>query len=156
MIRRNRILSRLAIVGGSIALLFAHSGSAQAHAYDGTDPSATGCSSSGRTVASAALTNRPGNSLGTIELRFSSSCKTAWARITLRLQQWDCGSAAGLACSKAWVVRNNDGRTYSCTVYTGQTQCYTPQVYDYDPNTSYARGLSDAATGVADVRTSSY
>ncbi|MGS2587523.1 DUF2690 domain-containing protein [Streptomyces hebeiensis] len=159
LMRHRKILARSAVVAGAFGLTIAGAGQAQALAYDGTDPSATGCSSSSRTVASAPLKNRvTGSTVATIELRFSSSCKTAWARLTLVSgSQWDCGDpAAGYACSKAKIVRNNDGRTYNCTIYEGQTQCYTPQVYDYDPNTSYAQGELDLVTGGVVVRTASY
>ncbi|WP_242225141.1 DUF2690 domain-containing protein [Bacillus cereus group sp. BfR-BA-01380] len=49
--------------------------------YDGTDPETTGCAKSATTVQSLYLQG------ATLELRYSSSCRTAWAKITAeRLQ----------------------------------------------------------------------
>jgi hypothetical protein len=147
--------------GGLVAALmgisfFATSGSAQAYSYDGQNPASTGCGSDATTMESARMVNHAGVDFGVIELRYSINCHTAWARLTLDDgQQW-CGNAsAGYACSTATIVRNNDGRAYTCTIYTGQHQCYTAMVYDKGL-TSYARGVHDSATGIADVRTASY
>ncbi|QII51560.1 DUF2690 domain-containing protein [Bacillus paralicheniformis] len=72
------------------------------------------------------------------ELKFSSVCKTAWAKMTL-------GKAApsGLEAN-AYVKRNTDGKELSCSsaggngkVLPGQASCYTPMVYDLDPRSSY-------------------
>jgi hypothetical protein len=130
--------------------------SAQAYTYDGKDPSATGCGSDARTVHSARMVNPRGYDFGVIELRYSLNCHTAWARLTLDSRQWNCGdAAAGYACSTARIVRNNDGRAYGCTIYEGQTQCYTAMVYDKGL-TAYAQGTVDAVSGMAIVRTASY
>lgn len=52
--------------------------------YTGSDPSTTGCSNTGITVASwpvPSVTN--GQSLATAELRYSTACQTNWVRVTL-------------------------------------------------------------------------
>ncbi|WP_406427584.1 hypothetical protein [Streptomyces sp. NBC_01589] len=59
------------------------------------------------------------------------------------------------ARARAYIIRNNDGRQYSCKISPGQTQCYTPQVYDKDPLTSYAQSYVDGVTGEARTRTAS-
>ncbi|MEU0403005.1 DUF2690 domain-containing protein [Streptomyces sp. NPDC006197] len=155
---RMRNFARLGIVAGSLGLaLIAGTGGAQAYTYDGTNPSSTGCSADGRTVASATARNAAGASFGTIELRYSLNCHTAWARMTLNYPESDCDNAsAGYACTRGYIIRNNDGRTYSCKISPGQTQCYTPQVYDKDPLTSFAQAYVDAATGESNTRTASY
>lgn len=43
----------------------------------GTDPQSTGCAADGRTVASAGMFNLPAY----VELRWSPTCKTQWARV---------------------------------------------------------------------------
>ncbi|MEU0836696.1 DUF2690 domain-containing protein [Streptomyces sp. NPDC005969] len=153
-----RKFARLGVVAGGLGLaLIAGTGGAQAYTYDGSDPSSTGCSSDASTVASAPMkTLLSGYHVGTIEMRYSLNCHTAWARLTLDGPESACGNAsAGRACSTASIVRNNDGRTYTCTIRQGQTQCYTPMVYDKGL-TSYARGVIDAASGIINVRTVSY
>jgi hypothetical protein len=100
--------------------------------------------------------NAAGSTFGVIELRYSLRCHTAWGRLTLDYTQGACGnSAAGYACPSAFIVRNNDGRQYSCKISRGQTQCYTPMVYDRGM-TSYAQAYVDGVTGEARTRTASY
>jgi hypothetical protein len=88
--------------------------------------------------------------------RYSLACHTAWARLTLNFTEGPCGNAtAGYDCQHAYVVRNNDGRTYKCTISQGQSQCYTPMVYDKGM-TSYAQAEIDSAGGAANQRTAAY
>jgi hypothetical protein len=147
--------------GGLVATMMgisvlATSGSAQAYSYDGQNPATTGCGNDATTMESARMVNAYGTDFGVIELRYSLNCHAAWARLTLDYAQPDCGdAAAGYACSVARIVRNNDGRVYGCTIYEGEHQCYTAMVYDKGL-TSYARGIIDAVSGTADVRTASY
>ncbi|MBZ9640179.1 DUF2690 domain-containing protein [Streptomyces sp. PSKA30] len=151
-----RNLARAGVLAGGIGLaLIAATGGAQAYAYDGSDPSSTGCSADATTVESATVKNS-NMTFGTIELRYSLKCHTAWARLTLNYTQYACGNAsAGYDCAHAYIVRNNDGRKYSCTINKGQTQCYTPMVYDKGL-TSYAQAAIDSAAGMANTRTASY
>ncbi|WP_326604061.1 YjfA family protein [Streptomyces sp. NBC_01799] len=155
---RSRNFARAGVVAGSLGLaLIAGTSGAQAYTYDGTDPSSTGCSADGQTIHSATVQNAYGSTFGTIELRYSVNCHTAWARLTLSHTQGACDTAsAGYACARAYIIRNNDGRQYSCKISPGQTQCYTPQVYDKDPLTSYAQSYVDGVTGEARTRTASY
>ncbi|MFC8900143.1 DUF2690 domain-containing protein [Streptomyces cinereoruber] len=158
MTNRIRPFARLGVVAGSLGLaLIAGTGGAQAYTYDGTNPSSTGCSADGKTIHSATVKNDAGYSFGTIELRYSVKCHTAWGRMTLNRAANSCDTTgAGYACTRGYVIRNNDGRTYSCKISAGQTQCYTPQVYGKDPLTSYAQAYVDAVTGEAHTRTASY
>lgn len=151
-----RVFARAGVVAGGVVLsVIAATGGAQAYTNDGTSPASTGCADDGTTVASAPMKNSSGTK-GTIELRYSLKCHTAWARLTLNYTQSACGNAsAGYACAAASITRNNDGRTYTCTIYQGQTQCYTPQVYDKGL-TSYAEGGIDIVSGTIITRTVSY
>ena len=67
--------------------------------YDGTDPHYTGCDSSAFTAPGSPV-NGAG---GSVELRYSTSCGTAWARFT-------CQSWNGCTNYSLWVRRNNDGK----------------------------------------------
>ncbi|MGR7943737.1 DUF2690 domain-containing protein [Paenibacillus sp. M.A.Huq-81] len=68
---------------------------------------------------------------GTVELRYSPKCKTAWARIILdsiATYNWE---------ANVMVIREHDGKAYACqhsggngVVNKGQRFCYTPMVYD--------------------------
>ncbi|MER5664741.1 DUF2690 domain-containing protein [Streptomyces mirabilis] len=152
-----RKLARAGVVVGGLGLsMIATVGGAQAYTYDGSDPSSTGCSSGSTTVASATVKASSGATFGTIELRYSTSCHTAWARLTLDYTQSACGNAAaGYDCAHAYIVRNDDGRRYSCTINKGETQCYTPMVYDKGM-TSYAQAGIDSAVGSSTTRTVAY
>lgn len=75
---------------------------------------------------------------GIVVLKFSSVCKTAWAKMTL-----DKAVSLGLEAN-AYLKRNTDGKELSCSpaggkgkVLPGQTSCYTSMV-DFDPRSSYA------------------
>ncbi|MEU3790333.1 DUF2690 domain-containing protein [Streptomyces fructofermentans] len=151
-----RNLARAGVVAGALGLsLIATMGGAQAYTHDGSDPSAAGCSGDATTVESATVKNSNAT-FGTIELRYSLKCHTAWARLTLNYTQSACGNAAaGYECAHAYVVRNNDGRQYSCEISKGQKQCYTPMVYDKGL-TSFAQAYIDSAAGQANTRTASY
>jgi hypothetical protein len=56
---------------------------ASALSYDNTDPQSTGCASSGITVKSASIrSSYTGKIIGSVELRWSTKCKTNWARVS--------------------------------------------------------------------------
>ena len=88
--------------------------SAAALSRDNTDPAVTGCSSGAYslTFASVTPTKTTGGSVGTIELRWSPSCQTGWARFT---------PAAGVGPVYASVdlVRPSDGVTTTASVRNG-------------------------------------
>ncbi|MED4690361.1 DUF2690 domain-containing protein [Peribacillus frigoritolerans] len=124
------IFKKLGITIASLAValsIFASSASAENLYLDGASPVSTSCSLDGVVKASKRLSNGK----GTIELRYSPSCKTAWARIILdsvATHDWE-GNAS--------IMREHDGKSYSCqhtggngVVNKGQRSCYTPMVYD--------------------------
>ncbi|MCH5584794.1 YjfA family protein [Shimazuella sp. AN120528] len=129
-----------------------------ANYYDGKSPVGTGCNKSG-VVKSTKYFNSH-NLRGTIQLMYSTKCKTAWAYVKLSKPY---PSKYGYV--NAVIHRNNDKKSYSCYSSGGngriiryQSTCYSAMVYDYKPNTSYAEGTY--SPGEADVyslgRTSSY
>ncbi|HWJ62357.1 MAG TPA: DUF2690 domain-containing protein [Acidimicrobiales bacterium] len=75
-----RLVAAVALAGGLVAAM---ASPANALAYDYTDPATTGCSATAITVASTAvIDSRNGANVGTVELRWSTACKTNWARVT--------------------------------------------------------------------------
>ncbi|QCV54583.1 DUF2690 domain-containing protein [Thermoactinomyces vulgaris] len=85
-----------------------------------------------------------------IELRYSPSCETVWARITADYPHdpnWGLGTAK--------IVRNSDGRTYNCDIPRGETVCFTQQVNDHHV-TSYAHGIHDNGIYFRGARTAAY
>ncbi|MEV6115855.1 DUF2690 domain-containing protein [Streptomyces sp. NPDC052109] len=149
-------MARAGVVVGGIGLaMVAATGVSNAYTYDGSDPSSSGCAGGATTVETATVRNGRAM-LGTIELRYSTACHTAWARLTLNHRQSACGNAsAGYECAHAYVTRDNDGRSYSCTISQGQTQCYTPMVQDKGM-TSFTQAGIDNVYGYADTRTAAY
>jgi len=67
--------------------------------YDGSDPNSTGCSGSAWTPFFINVAD------GTLELRFSNGCSTAWARFTCLV--------GGCTNYNIFVQRQQDGKAYS-------------------------------------------
>ncbi|MDS9998001.1 YjfA family protein [Bacillus atrophaeus] len=114
---------------------------AETHSYDGKSPYYNDCDSSGSTKKSSNLVNANNQVIGVVELKFSSTCKTAWAKISMN-NTLTSGYEAN-----AEITRNTDGKRYNCDssggngkAVAGQKSCYTPMVYDLDPRSSYAFG----------------
>lgn len=113
---------------------------AEAARFDGTNPEKTGCARTARTVRYATLRNpNTKTAYGRIELRYSSSCRTAWARLTSFGPACIPGDDF---CGFGSVIRNSDGRRFSCSLQRGRKSCYTAQVNDAGV-TSYASGQVD-------------
>ncbi|MFJ9738341.1 DUF2690 domain-containing protein [Streptomyces sp. NPDC101166] len=85
-----------------------------------------------------------------VELRYSPSCRAAWARISRA--SYDTRDQF---TPYATVRRNSDGREYSCSVPVGGTSCYTRMVNDVNV-TSFAKGMWDSGARTYEGHTSSY
>ncbi|TDU04994.1 uncharacterized protein DUF2690 [Streptomyces sp. 846.5] len=147
-----RVLGRAAAVAALTAAPLAASGPAQAATYDGQDPIATGCASSAITAESTPIYRGDLTQVGTIQLRYSTSCRTAWARII-----------TPLSTGVAFVYRNTGGAegcpgsgnalTWSSTL--GDYTCYTPMLNDANV-ASYGWGVVDGWWGSSQGTTPSY
>ncbi|MEV5880149.1 DUF2690 domain-containing protein [Streptomyces sp. NPDC052101] len=137
--RLARVLGRAAAVAALTAVALAGTGSAQAATYDGQDPIVTGCNSSAVTVNSAPVYRADGTEVGTIQLRYSTSCGTVWARLVSPISH-------GLG----YVVRNTDGAFEACgntltwSSSLSAYSCYSRMLNDRNV-TSYAWGLVDSS-----------
>lgn len=106
---------------------------------DGTDPHTTGCDASASTVASANLVRSTDNVVvGTVELRWSSVCKTNWARVN-RTDKDTVDQTYGK-------VENTAGTTQQTGWATG-TGVWSPQIYS---PTTKARAFGMADESFAD------
>lgn len=158
-IRRRRLrwgmTARVATVAGATILLlilgFARPVQAAA-SWHGLDPVDSVCTADARTAHSAPLQFQ-GHRLGTIELRTSASCRTAWARLTNYMTHVPGHAHPGYA----EVMRNSDGAAMRCWSPHGEnTVCWTDMVdnagvtsYAYgsiDPHPTYGHGAGDART----------
>ncbi|PHF49737.1 hypothetical protein COF72_06795 [Bacillus pseudomycoides] len=85
---------------------------------NGSDPIATGCARDAKTVGYDMFSGAE------VELRYSPSCRSAWAKFTI-------GEDPAAKEGTARITRN-DGVSYSCTAKKslGQKSCYTKQVND--------------------------
>lgn len=79
---------------------------------NGKDPQSSGCASGATTVATAYFTG------GYVELRWSATCQTNWARVV---------STSGNKYLKAYIVQQNVGELYASNVYGQST--YSPMKY---------------------------
>ena len=109
---------------------------AEDHSYDGKSPYYNSCDQSAVTKEKKWI-----DSNSYVELKFSTTCKTAWAKVTVTR------SAVYNNEADARIVRKTDGKAYTCgsaggngVVNKGQTSCYTPMVYDLDPRKAQAQG----------------
>jgi hypothetical protein len=132
--RRFGVLFATCAAAGGIALV---PGVAQAAAYDGQDPIASGCANTATTAESAAFVYK-GAVVGHIELRYSTACRTVWARLT---------SKTSNGIGNVW--RQSDSLNYACggqspgslawSATLSAYSCYTPMVNDANV-TSFAFG----------------
>ncbi|MFD7709715.1 DUF2690 domain-containing protein [Streptomyces sp. NPDC059785] len=138
--RISRRITSAAVTPVLLAAVLLTGGQPAAHAapYDGSDPVGTGCDASARTVGRADI----GGGDALLELRYSSGCKTAWARITITNGR-PC-EPGNDNCARAIVHRDSDGLEYGCQTEDDPARhsCYTAQVND-DGVTSYAHGSID-------------
>ncbi|MDA2808036.1 DUF2690 domain-containing protein [Nocardiopsis suaedae] len=135
-----------AISSLTFALTLLSPTTAQAAAYDGQNPSTSGCAADAITAKGRDIKDGDVVIAG-LDLRYSPSCRTAWARVRITPGSSVDGSAK--------VVRNSDGRSYSCSnVWYSETlgvyTCYTAMVNDAGV-TSYASGSAylDGSSGSA-------
>ncbi|TDU04990.1 uncharacterized protein DUF2690 [Streptomyces sp. 846.5] len=145
---RTRILAMAATGLTAATLALSLPTQASAATYDGQDPAASGCSSTAVTAKSAPIYRGDGAQVGTIQLRYSTKCRTVWARI---ITPYNAGIAV--------VHRNTDNATEACPINTntlkwssslGDYSCYTPMLNDANV-TSYAWGQVDGPWGSTTV-----
>lgn len=107
-----------------------------ASSHEGKSPVSTGCANNAFTASSASIKNDAGTTIGTIQLRYSSNCQTAWAKVT-----FNSSMPSGYR-GNAFIRKYNSDKSiiikaYDCNssggngeVAPGQTSCYTPMIYD--------------------------
>ena len=128
---------------------------AATYPYDGQYASSTSCNNDAVTKATANIySDSFGARVGYVELRYSASCRTTWARLTSLLKY--VPGDMGLAYAK--IIRNNDGKSYECSIPANvapPVKCNTKMVNDKNMS-SYARGWIDDGNTVNTERTISY
>ncbi len=131
----------------ALALTLVPAGPARAAPWDGVDPEGSASDNSRVYIARKAnvvITSGrySGTVLGRIELRYSPTCRTVWARL-VNYMNWEPGNAHE---GSPYVHRNSDGRTYgrvACDRNSGRdTRCWTSMLNDANV-TSYAEGVID-------------
>jgi hypothetical protein len=143
----NVLIKKLKLIGQSMILIMStlivafgfgnNQAAAETHSYDGKSPYYNSCASSAVTKDKKWI-----DSVSYVELKFSTKCKTAWAKVTVtRPAIYDHEADAR-------IVRNTDEKAYTCNssggngvVNKGQSSCYTPMVYDLDPRKAQAQGI---------------
>ncbi|MCP1124302.1 YjfA family protein [Bacillus sp. 3103sda1] len=106
----------------ALSTFFFNSGTTYAAVANGSDPIATGCARDAKTIPD--LYNTSWYSGAMVELRYSPTCRSAWAKLTL---------GGDPAAREGWAqIKRSDGVTYSyyAKKSLGQTSCYTKQVND--------------------------
>ena len=126
-IKRGLLLA--ATLGATACSLGSFAGVASAAPYDRTDPVTTGCSNSAITLASTPILDPlasafSGATIGRVELRYSTACRTKWARID---------SYIGGRWMEAYAARQDGVNTWGAggdgvQAFYG-TQVYSDQLY---------------------------
>ena len=149
----NRIWARRAgtLVAGALVVLTLQTPHAIALPYDNTDPISTGCSASATTPRTAYITYG-GFNIGQVLLRYSTSCRTTWAKVNSFVTP--C-AADGNGCFYAQIYRNSDGYLLSRTSPTGTSTVYSNQLNDAGV-TSFASSCMYYASGYRCANTTSY
>ncbi|RAL21850.1 DUF2690 domain-containing protein [Thermoflavimicrobium daqui] len=120
--------------------------------YDNTDPVATGCANDVITAKSVRVVRASDKAvLGTVELRYSRTCKTAWARMNVK-------NISTLQYGDAKLYRKEAGQ------FTGKGAAYvTPgdsnytNQFDDDGTVSYAEGdIVERSGKIHRAKTDSY
>ncbi len=125
-------------------------------AYDNVDPESTSCVDDAVTVDSVDLYGYAfgeADYVATLDLRYSPSCRTVWARITTLEGLYAAGDWEGGQC---WIHRNSDGAELEdshCS--SDHTVCYTNMLDDADVS-CYAYGTVDSIYGIAVGQTLNY
>jgi len=142
------VISALALLAATTsALLLSTPGTAYAANYDFTWPDDTGCSNTAVTIYTASIAT------GKVELRYSTSCRTVWSRITVFPN-------ALIEDPEGGAHRNSDGFDSSGVVKltsgaNGSVVAFTRQLNDAGV-TSYAWGQWTTSDGFHKIRTASY
>ena len=135
--------------------------SCSGYGCDGTDPSATGCAATAITAEQkdAYEANGSGYEIGYVQLRYSTACRTVWARLVVFYPDPQIFEGQGSA------FRNSDHQNENCYATTddysssmdGYT-CYTPQEYDGGVTSAAYATLYDPSTGNENmqIHTASY
>ncbi|MFJ8477158.1 DUF2690 domain-containing protein [Kitasatospora sp. NPDC094011] len=139
--RISTTLKRAAALGAvTVALAAGVGGTANAAGRDGQDPISSGCAADAITARSVPLNADGIGQVGTLELRYSPSCRTVWARVYSR-------------GGNLWanVVRQKDNQREGCNSSSwdsgaGQYYCYTAMVDDAGYK-SYAVGNATDSSG---------
>ncbi len=142
----NRKLSMIGLSFG-LAFLFLFSSSVSEvwaacsrEGCNGLNPYTSGCSSNSSIMYSAPIVLN-GKTIGTNYLHYSWSCHTAWAYAAIN------NPAPYNSYVNAGVVRSDGTAIYCAATNLGgngsidknQTTCFSGQLFDQDPYTSYAR-----------------
>ncbi|MFI0961143.1 DUF2690 domain-containing protein [Streptomyces sp. NPDC021080] len=129
----------LAVATASIALAVGFTGSASAAAYDGQDPISSGCANTAITAKSSGI-YVGSTQVGTIELRYSTACRTVWARV----RSTGPYGTATITRTSNWDWDRCDSLSWNSSM--GQYSCYTPMLNDAGVQ-SYASGSASASNG---------
>lgn len=109
-------LGRAGLVAAALAICAPTA--AQAAPYDNTDPAQTGCAANAYTVTSRLITDSRGGRLALLELRWSTTCRTNWTRMT---------SYQGARLMRGYIDRPSTGS--SLTFGGTFSSIYTNQLY---------------------------
>ena len=140
-------ISAVSLLATTSALALLTPGTANAATYDNKWPDETGCSNTAVTIYTVS------QATGKLELRYSTACRTVWARITVYPN-------ALIKDPQAWVVRNSDGRNNGGIVKIsspgdGSIVAFSEMLNDAGV-TSYAAAQWTTSEGNHTARTASY
>ncbi|MFC0505239.1 DUF2690 domain-containing protein [Micromonospora costi] len=125
-----RVLAAFMLVTGLAVTAPQPAQAACGYACDGKDAAAYGCGSTITALEKPIIATT--YVTGKIELRYSQTCRTVWARIQIWKADYEKGA---ISWAKAQVIRTSDNKVMGCTNLawsnvTGSYTCYTPMLND--------------------------
>lgn len=141
MSAKKRIGVVIATTGATLALAGLFAGSASALAYDGQDPEASGCASTAITAEQADISYN-GVTVGVVQLRYSTACRTVWSRVEAYTSRWAVGTAGVIRNSPASYEGWGNETPVPWSSSDGAYTAWTPMLDDADM-TSFAHACLD-------------
>ncbi len=124
--------------------------------YDNVNPEASSCKNTAKTVKSVNIYGSDfcnGKYLGTLDLRYSTACRTVWARVRAIANFYAPGDWEGAFC---WIHRNSDNKELRYTHRSSDGKTVWTNMLNDKNVTSKAIGGIDSTCGTIEKETGSY
>ncbi len=112
----------------------------------GFDPIASGCTDDAQLLLSATISDYNGNSLGVVNLLWSTTCQSNWAQVLTNGEVADLGAIVAYYSTSGWF----GAQEYTLT---GTTDAYTNMIYAPTAPTTAIGSIYDPGEGLGGCNT---